>query len=79
MTATITPFPLVRRRAYISKQAEQMACMSDVSAARYLQHQLQVQREAMRRRGVADDLIERELKSMEGAIRREFETVTGAA
>jgi hypothetical protein len=79
MTATIIPFPLVRRRAYISKQAEQMACMSDVSAARYLQHQLQVQREAMRRRGVADELADRELQAMEAAILREFLKTTGAA
>jgi hypothetical protein len=79
MTATIIPFPLIRRRAYIAKQAEQMACMNKHAAARYLNHQLQVQREALRRRGVTAELIERELESMEAAIRREFQTVTGAA
>jgi hypothetical protein len=79
MSAQIIPFPIVRRRSYIAKQAEQMACMKLEAAARYLKHQLQVQRDAMRRRGVAEALIEREIKNMEAAIRREFETIVGAA
>jgi hypothetical protein len=33
----------------------------------------------MRRRGIADDLIEIEIRNMEAAIRREFQAVTGAA
>ena len=79
MTAAILPFPLVRRAIYISRQAEQMACMNDRAAARYLAHQLQVQRDALYRRGVPQPLIEREIRNMEAAIRRQFDTITGAA
>jgi hypothetical protein len=79
MTATIVPFPLFRRRVYIAKQADHMAYLSEDAAARYLNRQLKVQGDAMRRRGVAETLIERELKTMEAAIHREFEAATGAA
>jgi uncharacterized protein DUF6074 len=79
MSAIVLPYPLVRRCTYISRQAEQMACMNDRAAARYLSHQLQVQRDAMCRRGVPQPLIEREIRNMEAAIRRQFEAITGAA
>jgi hypothetical protein len=72
MTATILPFPIARRRAFIAKQADHALCLNPDSAERYLQYQLQVQRDAMRRRGVAEDLIARELKCMERAIRSEL-------
>jgi hypothetical protein len=76
-TAIIIPFPLASRRAYIAKQAEQMACMSPAAAARYLCHQLKVQADAMRRRGVPEEQIERETRNMEAAIHREFEAIIG--
>ena len=79
MSASVLPYPIVNRRAYISRQAEQMACMNERAAARYLAHQIQVQRDAMSRRGVPEPLIEREIRSMEAAIRRQFEALTGAA
>jgi predicted GIY-YIG superfamily endonuclease len=53
--------------------------MNPDAAARYLTHQLKVQAAAMRRRSVAEALIEREIKNMKSAIRREFETNIGAA
>jgi predicted GIY-YIG superfamily endonuclease len=70
MTATILPFPILRRYGFISKQAAHAAGMNPDAAARYVEHQIQVQRDAMRRRGVAEDLIARELKLMDAAIRR---------
>jgi hypothetical protein len=79
MSATVLPYPIVNRRTYISRQAEQMACMNERAAARYLAHQLQVQRDAMCRRGVPEPLIEREIRNMDAAIRRQFESITGAA
>jgi hypothetical protein len=52
MTAAILPFPIARRRAFISKQAAHAALMHPEAGVRYLQHQLDVQAEAMRRKGV---------------------------
>jgi hypothetical protein len=72
MSATVFPFPIVRRHGFIRRQAEHAASMNPDSSARYVEYQLQVQRDAMRRRGVADDLISRELTCMEAAIRREL-------
>jgi hypothetical protein len=46
--------------------------MNPDASARYIEYQIQVQRDAMRRRGIAEDLIARELKLMEAAIRREL-------
>ena len=70
MTAIVFPFPILRRHGFVQKQAEHAACMNPAAAARYVEHQIQVQRDAMRRRGVAEDLIARELKLMDAAIRR---------
>ena len=72
MTAVITPFPIARRRAFIQTQADRATCLRPDAAGRYLEYQLQVQRDAMRRRGVTEDLIARELKCMELAIRQEL-------
>jgi hypothetical protein len=72
MSATIVPFPIACRRSFILKQADHATCLNPDAAERYLQYQLQVQRDAMRRRGVAEDLIARELKCMEAAVRQEL-------
>jgi hypothetical protein len=72
MTATILPYPIARRWAFIQKQAVHATCLNPDAAERYLEYQLQVQRDAMRRRGVAEDLIVRELKCMTTAIRNEL-------
>jgi hypothetical protein len=70
--AIILPFPIARRRAFIQKQADHATCLNPDAAERYLEYQLQVQRDAMRRRGVAEDLVVRELKCMTVAIRNEL-------
>jgi hypothetical protein len=79
MTAAVLPFPIARRRAFIQKQADHATCLRPDVAGRYLEYQLQVQRDAMRRRGVAEDLIARELKCMEAAIRLELLRVSLSA
>ena len=71
-SADIVPFPIARRRAFIRKQADHAACMNPDASARYLEYQLQVQRDAMRRRGITEDLIALELKCMERAVRQEL-------
>jgi hypothetical protein len=72
MSAAIVPFPIARRRTYIVRQANHSLCLNPDAAARYLEHQLRVQGEAVRRRGIAEGLIAREPKMMEAAIRREL-------
>ena len=72
MTATVLPFPIARRRAFIRKQASHIALMNPDAGIRYLEHQLEVQAEAMRRKGINEDLIERELRCMRRAIQAEF-------
>jgi Family of unknown function (DUF6074) len=69
ITAAIVPFPLVRRRSMIQRQASYAAELNPDAAERHIARQLQVQDDAMRRRGIDENLISRELKCMEGAIR----------
>ena len=79
MTATILPFPILRRHGFIEKQAAHAASMNPDASARYVEYQIQVQRDAMRRRGIAEHLIARELDLMERAIRREMMQVGAEA
>jgi hypothetical protein len=70
--SVIVPFPIVRRHGFIEKQAAHAASMNSDSAVRYIERQLLIQRDTMRRRGVAEHLINKELHCMAAAIRREF-------
>jgi hypothetical protein len=72
MTAAVLPFPIIRRGAYIAKQAAHAALMNPDAGVRYLQHQIDIQAEAMRRKGVDEDLVQRELRCMASAIRAAF-------
>jgi hypothetical protein len=68
-TAAIVPFPLARRIDLIQRQAEYALCLSPDKAERHIERQLQCQADALRRRGVPEPTIARELIGMEGAIR----------
>ncbi|MDE3179294.1 MAG: hypothetical protein KGM47_06495 [Acidobacteriota bacterium] len=70
MNATIIPFPLAKRRQMIVRQARYAAVLSADAAERHIAHQLRLQADAMRRKGIESHLIEGELKSMEMAIRK---------
>jgi hypothetical protein len=72
MSATVVPFPLTRRRDMIHRQAEYALCLKPEKAEQHIQRQLQTQAAAMHRRGIAEDLINRELASMEAAIRADM-------
>ena len=72
MTASVIPFPIARRRAFIRKQADHVALMNPDSGVRYLEHQLLVQADAMRRKGIDEDLVQRELRCMRRALQAEF-------
>jgi hypothetical protein len=67
--AVILPFPLVRRRDMVHRQARRYTELNAAAAERHIEYQVQVQAAAMRRKGVAEDLIERECRSFENAIR----------
>lgn len=69
--AEILPFPLARRRDYVRRQAAWFLKQDERAGERNLQHQLDVQRQTMRRRGVSPDAIEREIGALEGVIRAE--------
>ena len=71
-TAAVFPFPIIRRHGFIRKQASHAALMNPDSGVRYLQHQIDVQAETMRRRGINEDLIQRELHCMRRALQTEF-------
>jgi Family of unknown function (DUF6074) len=68
-TAAIVPFPLARRRSMIQRQASYAAELNPDAAERHIQQQLKIQCEAMGRKGINPDLVARELKCMETAIR----------
>jgi hypothetical protein len=74
----VLPFPIARRRDFIRKQAAHAARMNPDSAVRYVERQLLAQRDAMRRRGIAENLIDRELHSMTAAMYAEFLQVKSA-
>jgi hypothetical protein len=70
--AVVIPFPVARRRAYIARQASHAALMNPDAGTRYLEHQIEIQAQAMRRKGVSEDLIEREVRCMKSAIAAAF-------
>jgi hypothetical protein len=64
MTAEVVPFPLRRRRDFIKKHANFVTFSPVDVSDRYIECQLRRQANIMRRRRIAEHLIERELKSM---------------
>lgn len=72
MSATVVPFPIVRRHGFIERQAEHASMMNPDSGVRYLQHQVKLQADAMRRKGISEDLIQCELRCMAQGIKRAF-------
>jgi hypothetical protein len=70
--AAIVPFPLARRRAFIGKHAARMADLPPRQAEAYLSQQLRVQGDTLRRRGIAESAIAREIRSLESTIRAEL-------
>jgi hypothetical protein len=65
----VLPFPLVRRRLLIDRQVSHAAWQRPAAAERYIEHQVKVQGDAMRRKGIAEDLIQHELRCFEIAVR----------
>ena len=69
MSAAVVPFPIARRRDFIVRQAQYALSLKPQKGEEHIARQVQCQAQAMRRRGVAEDLVGRELNSMAAAIR----------
>ncbi|WP_224741623.1 DUF6074 family protein [Bradyrhizobium sp. 2S1] len=67
--ADIIAFPIVRRRAFIRRQATRVAELNTVAGERYIRQQVSCQAESMRRKGIAERQIAFETIAMEAAIR----------
>lgn len=67
--AEVVPFPLTRRRTYIANQAHHALCMRPESGERHIQRQVQMQADVLRRKGVAEHLVQREIRCLETALR----------
>jgi hypothetical protein len=69
MSAAIVPFPPASRQKFISRQANQASELNAAASERHILCQLKIQADLMRRRGIDEDLIARELKCMESTLR----------
>lgn len=70
--ATVVPFPVTRRRAFITRLVGQVATRSPAVGEKHLAHQLRVQAETLRRKGVAERSVRREIAALEAAVRAEL-------
>jgi hypothetical protein len=69
MTAGIIPFPPARRGSLVASIARRALELSPTAGEQHIQHSLKVQVIVMRRKGVAENLIERERVGLESAVR----------
>jgi hypothetical protein len=67
--AEIVPFPLIRRRAFIRRQAARIADATPVTGEKLLAAAIRQQATTMAKRGIAAETIERECCGLESAIR----------
>jgi hypothetical protein len=68
-SGTVIPFPLARRRAFIDRHARLISTMRPEVGERYLDRQLSIQAENLRRKGIPLETIEREVAALGAAIR----------
>jgi len=70
--AVIVPFPIVRRRDFVLRNAARIAEAQPKTAEKLLTHTINVQVETIARRGIAPSLIAREARALENAVRWEI-------
>ena len=68
-SCVVLPFPLTKRQQLIERQARRAAELNQDAGERHILYQLEVQRAALRRKGIDEALIAREIRCMETAIR----------
>lgn len=76
MGAAVLPFPLSRRLDLIQRQAEYALALKPEKGEAHIQRQIQCQADALRRRGIPEEIVQRELSSMRAAIRAEMWRLT---
>jgi DNA-binding transcriptional MocR family regulator len=65
----VVPFPRRHNHGFVERQAARMSNLSRSGAAKYLRHMLQAHAIELRARGVAEELIEREIDMLSAAIK----------
>jgi hypothetical protein len=68
-TARLIPFPAARRADLVRRITARMTMLSLKSAEAHLRRQLEIQGETMRRRGIPERVIARELRALQTAVR----------
>jgi hypothetical protein len=66
---TVVPFPQIRRGRFIARHAIRLAGLPHKTAEKLLAATLRQQAEVMARKGIAAEVVERERRSLESAIR----------
>jgi hypothetical protein len=65
----VIPFPIVRRQALVLSIARRVLEISPAAGGRHIVRSLELQAAAMRRRGIAEEHIRREVRALESAVR----------
>jgi hypothetical protein len=72
MTPKVVPFPQIRRRRFVARNAIRLAGLPHKTAEKLLVATLRQQAEVMARKGIPAEVIERESRGLETAIRAEL-------
>ena len=70
--AELIPFPLARRVDLVQRQADRVLELAPDAGERHLLRQVDVQRQALLRKGCSPERVEAECRSLEGAMRAEM-------
>jgi hypothetical protein len=73
--AEVIAFPAARRIGFIRNMADSMLSYRPDAAERTLSARLDATRDAMLRRGLSPDVVDREIRSLELAIRAKLWTI----
>jgi hypothetical protein len=74
-SAIVLAFPIARRRDHVEALAAQMMARPLEQAEKHLAFQLRRKRAGLARKGLAADVVEREVCAFEGAVRRALWTL----
>jgi len=74
LNCEIVPFPLTKR-VIVQNLARMLFAYRPDTAERRLASDLNFQRQSLLRKGIAADVVEREVRALENAIRAELSTI----
>jgi Family of unknown function (DUF6074) len=63
-TAAVIPFPSIKRKAFAFRHACLAAQLRPPKAEEHIERQITLQSQTMAKRGIADDLIEKDLSAL---------------